>query len=216
MNSLLISYSMVCLSSLICVLMGCKLLHPKQPLYVTLCYLGFIAFFLGKIYELSRILLNLDLYNTFELGFLGIIGALSFWISANFSLKHKIILKTNKKTKTICLMIFLLVSFLYLLIINNTVNTLERVIDFIIVLYAASNVYYSARHLLLMKQDKTGLLENLKMYNALSIAFSVCIVFLTISFSYSMNNLLIILSVLLSITLLLMMISLKEGGKEWK
>ena len=84
MNSLLISYSIVNISSIICVLLGYKLLHPKQPLYVTLCYLGFITFFFGRVYELSRLVLHLELYNTFELGFVGIVGAFSFWLSSNF------------------------------------------------------------------------------------------------------------------------------------
>ena len=55
MNSLLISYSIVNISSIICVLLGCKLLHPKQPLYITLCYLGFVVFFFGRFYEFSNI-----------------------------------------------------------------------------------------------------------------------------------------------------------------
>ena len=216
MSSLLISYSIVCLSSLICVLLGCKLLHPKQPLYVTLCYLGFIAFFLGRLYELSRLVLKLELYNTFELGFVGIIGAFSFWLSSNFAIRQEIGIKPNKSDIAKCLVLSILVCLLYVAIINGTVNKLERVIDLIITLYASSNVYYCLRHLLLRKDDKTNLLKKLKMYNIFGICFSILIQLLAISFAYSIDTLLMVSSILLGIDLILLMLSFKKGAKEWK
>lgn len=216
MNSLLISYSIVCISSLICVLLGYKLLHPKQPLYATLCYLGFITFFLGRLYECSRLCLNFELYNTFELGFVGIVGAFSFWLSSNFSIRQKVNQKASKKDVIKCLLASILVFSLYFLIINGTVNKLERIIDFIICIYAASNVYYYLRHLLLLKEDKTGFLKDLKMYNIYGICFSIAIELLAVSFAHSINSLLLVMSILLSIDLLCMMISFKKGVKEWK
>ena len=213
MNSLLISYSIVNISSIICVLLGYKLLHPKQPLYITLCYLGFVVFFFGRFYELSRIILNLELYNTFELGFVGIIGALSFWLSSNFSIKQKVDIKAKKSDNIKCLLASILVILLYLVIRNGTVNKLERVIDFIIIVYAASNVYYFLRHLLLIKNDKTGFLKKLKLYNIFGIGFSVLIILLAIAFVYSINILLLVMSVLLGIDLLLMLIAFKRGVK---
>ena len=216
MNSLLISYSIVNISSLICVLLGYKLLHPKQPLYVTLCYLGFITFFFGRVYELSRLVLHLELYNTFELGFVGIVGAFSFWLSSNFSIRQKVNIKANQKTIIISLIGSIAVGLLYFVILNGTVNKLERIIDFIITLYASSNVYYNLRHLLLCNDDKTNLLNTLKMYNIFELIFSVLLLLLTISFAYNLNSLLIVMSILLGIDLLLMILSFKKGAKEWK
>jgi len=216
MNSLLISYSIVNISSIICVLLGYKLLHPKQPLYITLCYLGFVVFFFGRFYELSRIILNLELYNTFELGFVGILGAFSFWLSSNFSIKQKVNIKAKKSDNIKCLLASILVILLYLVIRNGTVNKLERIIDFLITIYAASNVYYYLRHLLLNKEDKTGLLKELKMYNIFGICFSILIILLAVAFAYSINSLLLVMSILLSIDLLLMIIAFKKGIKEWK
>ena len=213
MNSLLISYSIVNISSIIILLLGYKLLHPKQPLYITLCYLGFVVFFFGRFYELSRIILNLELYNTFGLGFVGILGALSFWLSSNFSIKQKVNIKAKKSDNIKCLLASILVILLYLVIRNETVNKLERVIDFIIIVYAASNVYYFLRHLLLIKKDKTGFLKKLKLYNIFGIGFSVLIILLAIAFAYSINILFLVMSVLLGIDLLLMLIAFKRGVK---
>ena len=44
-----------------------------------------------------------------------------------------------------------------------------------------TNVYYYLRHLLLNKEDKTGLLKELKMYNIFGICFSILIVLLAAS-----------------------------------
>ena len=211
MDSLFISYSIVNISSLICVVLGYKLLHPKQPLYVTLCYLGFVAFFFGRVYELSRIILNLELYNTFELGFVGILGAFSFWLSSNFSIKQKVNIKAKKSDNLKCLLASVFILLFYLVIRNGTVNKLERVVDFIITVYAASNVYYFLRHLLQIKEDKTGFLKKIKMYNVFGMLFSVLIILLAIAFAYSINNLLLVMSVLLGIDLLLMLIAFHRG-----
>ena len=216
MNSLLISYLIVCISSLICVLIGCKLLHPKQPIFVALGYLGFIVFFLGRLYELSRIVLNLQLYNTFELGFVGIVGALSFWISTNFVIKYEIDLKPSISVIIKSLLLSLLVGLLYFIVINGTINKLERIIDLIITIFAITNVYYCMRNLLLIKEDNTNNLKKLKLFNIFSVLFSFLILLLTVSFAYSINNLLLTFSILLSFDLILMIIFFKRGVKEWK
>ena len=43
MSELLVSYSIVCISSLMCVLIGNRLLHPKNKLFITLCYLFIVV-----------------------------------------------------------------------------------------------------------------------------------------------------------------------------
>ena len=112
-----------------------------------------------------------------------------------------------------CLGISILVGLLYVLIFKGTTNTLEKIVDLIITIYASSNVFYYLRHLLLIKKDKTNLLRDLKMYNILGICFSVLLLLLAISFAYSINLLLLVMSVLLSIDLLLMIIAFKKGVK---
>ena len=122
-------------------------------------------------------------------------------------------IKTKKSDNIKCLLASILVILLYLVIRNGTVNKLERVIDFIIIVYAASNVYYFLRHLLLIKEDKTGFLKKLKLYNIFGIGFSVLIILLAIAFAYNINILILVMSVLLGIDLLLMLISFKRGVK---
>ena len=216
MNDLFYPYLAVTIISFISVLLGSKLMNPSKPLFVPLCYLGFIIFFLGRAYELSRVVLDLELYNTFHLGFIGIIGAFSFWVSSNFALKHKINVKANQSVIIKSLIPSILVGILYFIILKGTVNKLERIIDFLIVVYACSNIYYCMRHLLLEKEDKTKLLKNLKFYNIFSILFSIIMVLLLVSYAYSIKSLLIGLSIILCINLLAMILLFSKGVKECK
>ena len=215
MNSLFISYIIMCIASLICVFIGASLTHPKNPSFVIFCYFGYVVFFFGRLYEVARILLDADLYNTFELGFLGIVGAFSFWLSSNFAIKHKVDLKVDKKIITKCLVPALLCYVLYIITLLGTTTTLENIIDFIITLFAGSNVYYYVKNIILINKDKTNTLKELKFYCISGIIFCVLILLLLISFAHNLNILLIIVSVLIGLDLIYMMILFKEGVKKW-
>lgn len=216
MNILFISYLIVFISSTICVFIGRKLLHPKNPLFVILCYLGFVVFLLGRLYEISRIILKLDLYNDFELGFVGIIGAFSFWLSSCFAVKDEVNIKTNKSVVIKSLIVSCIVGLLYFVILFGNVTNMEKIIDLIVYIYACSVVYYYTRLLLLINEDKSNKIKGIKLYCLLGIVFSVLILLLAISFAYSSDILLLLVSIIMSIVLLVMMIVFKKGAKEWQ
>ena len=216
MNYLLISYSILTIVSFICVLIGSKLLNPDNPLFVTLLYLSFIVFFLGRLYEVSRLTLNLSLYNVFELGFIGIIGTFSFLLSSNFEISTEINMKPNKKIKIKSILLSIVVGLMYFIILCGDVSVQERITDLIMVIYASYNIYYFMRHIMLSKEDQSNLLKELKMYNVFGIIFSILIVLLLVSFSYNFYLLLFIVNILMSIDMLLMMIFFKKGVRECK
>lgn len=216
MNILFISYLIVFISSTICVFIGRKLLHPKNPLFVILCYLGFVVLLLGRLYEISRIILKLDLYNDFELGFVGIIGAFSFWLSSCFAVKDEVNIKTNKSVVIKSLIVSCIVGLLYFVILFGNVTNMEKIIDLIVYIYACSVVYYYTRLLLLINEDKSNKIKGIKLYCLLGIIFSVLVLLLAISFAYSSDILLLLVSIIMSIVLLAMMIVFKKGVKEWQ
>ena len=216
MENLFIPYSIICLSSLICVILGCKLLHPKNYICITLFYLGFVAFFLGRLYEISRIILNIDLYETFIITFVGIIGALSFWLSSNFAIRQQSSAKAKKTDIIKCIMFSIIIWLSYPIMIKGTTNKLERVIELIVTIYSASNIFYYIRHLLLIKEDKTNFLKELKTYNILGLCFYILIQLFAISFAYSNNTFLSIISVLLSANMVFMLLAFMKGVKKWK
>ena len=216
MSIYFISYLIVVIVSLICVLIGNKLFHPRNSLFIILTYLGFVVFLLGRFYELSRVILGLDLYNVFELGSFGIIGALSFWLSSNLSIKQEVDIKATKSVTVKSILVSVLIGLLYFVDIFGELTYLEYFIDFIVVLYCASNIYYFTRHLLLIEEDKTQLLKGLKLYNISGIILSVLVILLFLSFAYSSQILLLIVSILMCIDLLEMIIAFKKGVAKWK
>ena len=216
MDKLLLSYSIVCISSLICVLIGNKLIHPKNKLFITLCYLSFIVFFIGRLYEVSRLLLGFKLYNIFELGFIGIIGTFSFLLSSNFGLKQETNIKITKSVLIKSLILSIIVGSIYFVIFNGVVNTQEKITDLIMVIYASSNIYYFMRHILLTNDDKSNLLSSLKLYNIFGILFSILIDLLLLAFAYNLEIILLIVSLFMSVDLILMILSFMKGIKTCK
>ena len=209
MNYLLIAYLTVSIISFVCILIGNKLLHPKNPLFVILVYLAFVVFFLGRLYEVARILLNLDIFNTFELGFIGIIGTFSFLLSSHSAISEEIKIKSSKSVNIKSLILSVLVGLTYLTVLGGNVAIEEKIIDLIVVIYACLNIYYFMRNILLCNEDKSNLLNKIKMYNIFGIIFSILVIILFISFAYDINLLILIVSILISIDLLLAMLSFK-------
>ena len=216
MSNLLIPYLIICLSSLICVILGCKLLHPKYPICIILFYLGYVAFFLGRLYEISRMVLDVELYNSFIITFIGIIGSFSFWLSSNFAIRQTINIKSKKADIIKCLILSIIISLSYIIMFNGTTNGLERIIELIVTIYVASNVFYHTKHLLLIKEDKTKFLKNIKSYNVMGLYFNILIILFAISFAYSNTTFLSIISILLSINMIFMLLAFMKGVKEWK
>ena len=209
MNYLLIAYLTVSIISFVCILIGNKLLHPKNPLYVILVYLAFVVFFLGRLYEVARILLNLDIFNTFELGFIGIIGTFSFLLSSHSAISEEIKIKPSKSVNIKSLILSVLVGLMYLIVLVENVTLEERIIDLIVVIYACLNIYYFMKYILLCNEDKSNLLNKIKMYNIFGIIFSILVILLFISFALDVNLLILLVSILISIDLLLAMLSFK-------
>ena len=220
MEDFFVPYLVMCLSSLACVILGCKLLNPKNNMHATLFYLGFAAFFFGRFYEISRIILGLKIHETFVITFIVTIGALSFWLSANFATAQQVKIKAKKANIMKCLVFSALVCLTYPIMVNGTVmldgtvDELERVIGLIITIYSAANIFCHLRHLLLIKDDKTGLLKSLKSYNILGLSFYILIQLFAISFVYNNFAFLLTVSILMSVNMMLMLLAFMKGTKN--
>ena len=153
---------------------------------------------------------------SFELGFLGIVGAFSFLLSSNFSIRGETKIKASKKVFITSLLFSIIIGLMYILILYGKVNLQEKITDFIMILYASSNIYYFMRHLLLIKDDKTGLLTSLKTYNILGIGFSILIDLLLLSFAYNLYDNILVISIFMGADLLMMMLTFKKGVEECK
>lgn len=216
MDSVLHTYMLITLSTLLCLIVNRDFINPKQKLFVNLSYLGLLVFFMGRLYELTRIITGLEIENTFELGFVGITGAFCFWLSSNFKieecLKVNDLRKYNKKAITLGLLPYLL--FLLLAMYNKT--GLAIVKNFILITFISANLYFYIRYLLLIKDDDNNLLVNLKKYYIYSIIFCVLILLFFIVYTLNLNIILFIVGILLSLVMILRSLSLKEGINKWK
>ena len=220
MEDLFVPYLIMCLSSLVCVILGHKLLNPKKYVYINLFYLGFVAFFLGRFYEISRIILDLKIHETFIMTFLVMVGALSFWLSANFAIKRQVRIKARKADIIKCIVFSVVVCLSYLIMVNGAlmldgaVDEWERIVGLVVTIYSAANIFYHMRHLLLIKDDKTDFLKDFKNYNILGLSFYILIQLFAISFAYGNFVFLLIMSILISVDMVLMLLAFMKGIKN--
>ena len=216
MNSVLHTYILMTLSTLFCLIVNRNFIHPKQKLFVNLSYLGLLVFFMGRLYELARIITGLEIENTFELGFVGITGAFCFWLSSNFKIEECLKIKNLKKYNKKAIILGLLPYLVFLLLAMYNKTSLEIIKNFILITFISANLYFYIRYLLFIKDDLNNLLVHLKKYYIYSIIFCILILLFFITYTLNLNIVLFIDGILLSITMILKSLSLKEGIKKWK
>lgn len=216
MDLVLGAYILLSVASLFCTIVGCKFLLPKNHVYLTTVYLGFLVFFTGRVYEVSRLLIGLDIYNTFELGSIGITGAFCFWLSSNIKIKELIKVPNINKYKGISIVIALLSYIAFGISLYNNPSITEGILDFAMMSFASANIFFYSRYLFLMKDDESGILRSLKMYHIFSFAFCVSVLFLLVAFAINSTMSLFVAGTLISISMILSMIFFKKGVKGWR
>lgn len=216
MNSILHTYILITLSTLLCLIINKDLIYSKQKLFVNLAYLGLLVFFMGRLYELSRILTGLEIEETFELGFVGITGAFCFWLSSNFKIEECIKINDLKKYNKKAIILGLLPYLVFFILIMYNLTPLEIFKDFILITFISANLYFYIRYIFFIKDDKNNLLVHLKKYYIYSIIFCILILLFFIAYTLNLNTALLIDGILLSLTMIFKSLSLKEGIKKWK
>lgn len=216
MNSVLHTYILITLTTLLCLIINKNLISPKQKLFVNLSYLGLLVFFMGRLYELSRVLTGLEIENTFELGFIGITGAFCFWLSSNFKIEECIKINDIRKYNKKAIILGLLPYLVFFLLIMYNLTLLEIIKDFILITFISANLYFYIRYILFIKDDESNLLVHLKKYYIYSIIFCILILLFFITYTLNLNTILFIDGILLSVTMILRSLSLKEGINKWK
>lgn len=216
MNSVLHTYILITLSTLFCLIINKNLINPKQKLFVNLSYLGLLVFFMGRVYELSRIITGLEIENTFELGFIGITGAFCFWLSSNFKIEECLKINNLKKYNNKAIILGLLPYLVFILLVMYNSTSLEIIKNFILITFISANLYFYIRYLLLIKDDDNNLLIHLKKYYSYSIIFCILILIFFIAYTLNLNTVLFIIGILLSLIMILRSLSLKEGINKWK
>lgn len=221
MNLYLLSNVIVGGCSLLALIISALLfLKPEKPMFAKMITLAIGCVACGRAYEVIRTLMTgKDHTDGFELGFLGIIGSLFFFYSANYGLLDKAIggrEKKNLKHRLLALFapgavlaVYAFFIFCYRLKPINTVY--GAVLTFVMALSS----YYNFKHLIL-PDSGDGTVKNMRGYNVLALIYTYLCVF-------EMNALItdnlkanFISCILISIIILLFIPVSVRGNKTWR
>ena len=157
---------------------GIKFFRPKKALYAQMITLslGCIAF--GRLFNIIRLMTDGNITDSFQLGFLGMIGSLLFFFSSNFGTVDSLVDDHSKEYKKYRLIAFaapvaavLLYAGLFLL---GEVLPLWKIQGAVLTLFVIPSSYFNLKHLIFPDID-FGIVKCLRPYNLLALIYSISI-----------------------------------------
>ncbi len=152
--------------------------RPKKALYAQMITLslGCIAF--GRLFNIVRLLTGGELTGNFQLGFLGLIGSLMFFFSANFGTVDSLVddrSKELKKYRLIALAAPVAAVLMYAgLFLLSDVSGMQKILGAVLTAFVMAASYFNLKHLIFPDID-FGIVKCLRPYNLLALIYSISI-----------------------------------------
>ena len=157
---------------------GIRFFRPKKALYAQMITLslGCIAF--GRLFNIVRLLTDGNLTDHFQLGFLGLIGSLMFFFSANYGTVDSLLDDRSKeftKYRLIALAAPVAAILMYVgLFLLSEVSDLWKIMGAVLTVFVMVASYFNLKHLIFPDVD-FGVVKCLRPYNLLALIYSVSI-----------------------------------------
>ena len=131
---------------------GIQFFRPKKALYAQMITLALGCITFGRLFNIVRLLTDGNLTDSFQLGFLGLIGSLMFFYSANFGTVDSLAddrTKEFRKYRLIALIAPAAAIALYVvLFLVGDVPLLWKISGTILTLFIVFTSYYNLKHLI--------------------------------------------------------------------
>ena len=149
-------------------------LRPKRPLYAAMIVLGVGCIALGRLYQCVRLLTGSSITESFQLGILGVVGAFSFFFSANYGQIDSLVDDGGERFKRYRAVAWTgpaVIGALYAAAVGP-LGTTARLVCAGVSAVIAAGCYYHAKHLLIPDVDY-GVVRCLRGFNALALLYGV-------------------------------------------
>lgn len=218
-NILLISNSIVCLSAFAGFIYGIvKFMSPKKAVYAQMITFAVGCMAFGRLYQVVRLLTVGSISGEFQLGIFGITGSLMFLFSANFGLMDSLADDGSKeylKYRLIPLAAPAATALVYVLtFIAGDNSAFARIIAGIITVFVSIAAYFNLKHLIFPDVD-FGVINCLKLYNLLALAFEALCIAELVASRYKSEAAGLIIEILMGAVLLIMTPAVERGIKKW-
>ncbi len=215
MDLYLFANIIVCVFAFAALIYGAtEFIKPKKALYGKMITLAMLCIVFSRLSNIVRIMTQGNLYDSFQLGFLGGIGSFLFFFSSNFGtidtmaddgsreyLKYRLI-GLIAPVVTICVY--------FVLFWLGDVSVLWKVQGGMLMVCVAPCSYYHLKHLILPDVD-FGIVKSLRPYNFFALMYMISSVMECIALK-DQNEILTLISCILSGVFVLTMMVLTVNG----
>ena len=199
-------------------LSGFRYLNSRKALYASMIVQGMICVVLGRLYQCALLFTGSSLTENFQVGSLGVMGAFSFFFSANYGQIDSLVdggEKTFRKHRLIALIGPIYVVSMLVPIVFSPASTTFKINCVLVETMIAAASYFHVKHLIIPDVDY-GVVRCLRGYNALAVAMSVMSIWELIALAQGSEPALIISGVGLYAVSLAMVPVMDRGVKKWR
>ena len=192
--------------------------RPKKAVYAQMITLFAACMSFGRLYQVVRLITVGDVLKHFQLGVVGVVGALLFLFSANFGVMDSLADDGSKafmKYRLIPLAAPILITGLYAgLILPGDFLAFVKIVSGVICAVAACASYYNLKHLIFPDVD-FGVIKCLKTYNFLALVFEFLCVAEVIANSRGNETAVLVIGILMGAVLIAVVPAVERGIKKW-
>ena len=218
MKYLLFENLAVLAGSIVGILRGLHYLNSRKALYASMIEQGMICVALGRLFQCVLLLTGGSLTERFQLGCLGIMGAFSFFFSANYGQIDSLVDGGEKqfaKYRIIALIGPAVVATALIPILLGPVSRTFKISSAVVSCIIGVASYFHVKHLMIPDVDY-GVVRCLRAYNVLAAALSLLSMLELIALAWDLDVLLYGSGVGLCAVTLALVPTMDKGVKKWQ
>lgn len=198
---------------------GIQFFRPKKALYAQMITLSLGCITFGRLFNIVRLITGGTLSDHFQLGFLGLIGSLMFFFSANYGTVDSLVDEGSKKLKKYRLIAIaapvVIVAMYVVLFLLSDIPTLWKILGAVLTLFAMSASYFNLKHLI-FPDVEFGVVKCLRTYNLLALIYTAAIFTECVALSRDNELLTLISCCVTGIVTAAMIPTVVRGIEKWK
>lgn len=198
---------------------GVHFLRPKKAMYAQMITLaiGCVAF--GRMFNVIRLLTEGSLTQTFQLGFLGMVGSLMFFISSNYGTIDSLIDDHSKKFRkyrmTALFAPVLALSAYVILFPFAEIPMLWKILGGILTLFIMAASYFHLKHLIFPEDKTFAVVRWLRGFNLIAFIYMAALMVECYAMSRENQLMMTCATAAIGVLVVLMMPMVVRGVKKW-
>ena len=213
-----IFYGLLLVSAIFAFVYGVISFFKKgKSLYAQLVTCGMGCFVMAYIFQILQIFITKEIETGFQVGNLGIIGAMAFFFTASFGELDDDVddeYKSLRKYRLLAFIAPLVILIIYLPSLFSSISVQTKIFTLIQFIFIGPAAYYSFKHLIIPDVD-VGIVKPIRAYNLVQLLMELFLTLELGAINFNGEVMAIIFVVILSILFVISIPLLKKGASKW-